>query len=297
MKQIFTLLLLSAIAAPVFSQTDTLQKNTPKKDTIRVGGMVIIRDSNKKNEETTKDGSKKTNETDNTDITISIKDRAKSIKVGKDKPSKVKTNWFIIDLGFSNYDDKTDYIAAQAQNLVSSEIKDAKSLKLNTGKSINVNLWLFMQKVGIIKNVVNLKYGLGWEMNNYKFSDKSVRFYENPTKIDMSYSGLSKNKLYTGYLTVPMMLNFNLTPKKGGKFAFSAGASAGYLTNARQKTKIDGKVNKLRDDFDLDKWKISYQGELRLGPVMLYGTLATKSMFDNALDITPYTVGIRLGKL
>jgi hypothetical protein len=104
---------------------------------------------------------------------------------------------------------------------------------------------------------------------------------------------LDKNKLSADYLTVPLMLNFNLTPGRGRGFGFSVGASAGLLYSARQKIKNDGDKNKTKDDFSLETWKISYVAELLLGPVKFYGSYATKSMFEKSLDITPYTVGFR----
>jgi hypothetical protein len=145
----------------------------------------------------------------------------------------------------------------------------------------------------MIKHVVNLKYGLGLELNNYHFDDKRIKFNENPTSIDQTYSGLSKNKLAADYLTVPLMINFNFTPTKRSNFGISAGISAGYLYSARQKIKIDGDVDKTKGDFDLREWKLSYIGEIALGPIKLYGSYAFKSMFEKGLDLTPYNVGLR----
>ena len=102
-----------------------------------------------------------------------------------------------------------------------------------------------------------------------------------------------KNKLAADYLTVPLMLNFNFTPKKRQNFGISAGISAGWLYSARQKIKQDGDVDKVKSDFDLRKWKLSYVGEIALGPVKLYGSYAFKSMFEKGVDLTPYNVGFR----
>jgi hypothetical protein len=105
----------------------------------------------------------------------------------------------------------------------------------------------------------------------------------------------SKNKLAADYVTVPLMLNFNFTPKKKKGFGFSVGASGGYLYASRQKTvtNIDGK-QKEKDDFDLRPWKLSYIGELSFGPVKLYGSLASQGMFEKGPDQVPYTLGLRL---
>jgi hypothetical protein len=90
------------------------------------------------------------------------------------------------------------------------------------------------------------------------------------------------------------MVNFNLTPGREKGFGFSTGVSAGMLYSARQKIKNNGNKSKLHDDFDLEKWKLAYIGELNLGPVRLYGSYAMNNMWEKGLDQTPYNVGIRL---
>jgi hypothetical protein len=251
------------------AQTDST--NRDQADTIKIGGVIIVRKNGKD---------------DTTGKSVVISNRKK-------KPdSKVSTNWWIVDLGFANYDDQTIYSSAATQSFAPGLTEDA--MKLRTGKSVNVNLWLFMQRLRIVKGI-NLKYGLGLELNNYRFDDERIRFQENPTLIilDPSYKDLKKNKLAADYVTVPLMLNFNLTPNRKQGFGFSAGISGGYLYSSRQKIK-NGDESKLRDDFDLRKWKVSYIGELNLGPVRLYGSYALKSMWEKGLDQTPYSIGLRL---
>lgn len=231
-----------------------------KPDTIRVGGMIIIK--NGKGDDSTKR---------NRNIVIS--------NHHKRKTPNLSTNWWIVDLGFANWNDKTDYAAAQSSGFVGAGVaKD--QMKLRTGKSVNVNIWMFMQKLNMIKHVVNLKYGLGMELNNYRFEDEQIRFTKNPTaiSIDPTLKDAEKNKLAADYITVPLMLNFNFTPGQKKGFGLSAGVSAGFLYDARQKIVDNGKKNKLHNDFDLEKWKLSYIGELNLGPVRLYGSYAINSM-------------------
>ncbi len=246
-------------------------------DTIRIGGMIIIR----------KAGSNE-REIISHDREIKIPGRYKN------KNENVATNWWIVDLGFSNFTDNTNYASAGTQAFAPGSNKDWFDLR--AGKSKNVNLWFFMQRLNMIKHVVNLKYGLGLDLNNYSFEDERVKFQKNPTliSIDNSLKGAKKNKLAADYLTVPMMLNFNFTPDRKNGFGFSGGLSAGYLYSARQKTKIGDDKDKIRSDFDLKRWKLSYVGELLLGPVKLYGSYALNNMWDKGLDQIPYTVGFRL---
>jgi hypothetical protein len=91
--------------------------------------------------------------------------------------------------------------------------------------------------------------------------------------------------------------NFNFTPRVKRGFGLSVGASAGYLYSSRQKFKGNDDKDKVHDDFTLRNWRVSYIGELNLGPVSLYGSYGIESMWDKGLDQTPYNVGIRISRL
>lgn len=270
MKRIFTLCMAVCITLTGFAQTDTTGKN----DTIRVGGMIIIR----------KPGNK-TGNNEEGKIRIPRRDN--------ERKSNVSTNWWIVDIGFSNYTDNSDYNSAFASGFVGAGIgKD--QLKLRAGKSRNVNIWFFMQRLNIIQHVVNLKYGMGLELNNYHFDNNNITFQKNPTFISTGATEYKKVKLAADYLTVPLMLNFNFTPDRKKGFGFSGGVSGGYLYSARYKTKDGGDKDKIKDDFDLKRWKLSYVGELSLGPVRLYGSYSPHNMWDKGLDMSPYNIGFRL---
>ena len=274
MKRIFTLCIALCTIMTGFAQTDTTVKQAP--DTIKIGGMVIIREQGGPVADTSKRGN-----------------RIHFSRRNNDRPANISTNWWIVDLGFANYNDNTDYSSPGAQAIAPGSNEDM--FKLRAGKSRSVNIWVFMQRINLVKHVVNLKYGLGVELNNYHFDDKTVRFTKSPTQIflDPTLSGVRKNKLAADYLTMPVMINFNFTPEKRRNYGISAGISAGYLYSARQKTKEGHNVDKTKSDFDLRKWKLSYVGEVSLGVIKLYGSYAFKTMFDKGLDLTPYSVGLR----
>jgi hypothetical protein len=275
MRKMYVLLAGLCIGVTAMAQTDTTNNQSKKEDTIRIGSLIIV----KKGDRHYENNNGSDNET---------KDRRRK--------QQVSTNWVIIDLGFANYSDKTNYTNAVAAGVVAPGI-GKEQFNLRNGKSIDVNIWLFMQRLNVIKHVVNLKYGLGIELNNYRY--ESPLWYNKTNNIfteDITRH-YKKNKLAVDYITVPLMLNFNFTPGNGynRSFGFSAGVSAGYLYSSRQKmiTIEDGK-QKTHDDFYLRPFKISYVGELQLGPVKLYGSLATQSMFEKGLDQTPYNIGLRL---
>lgn len=278
MKRLLTLCIGLCTLVTGFAQTDST-KSAP--DTIKVGGMVIIREK----------GSQP--EPENHHHRVYIPHHA-------DRPSNISTNWWILDIGFSNYNDQTIASSADAQAFAGAAYaKNPEWAKILTGKSRNINIWVFMQRLNLVNHWLNLKYGIGLELNNYFYDDVRVRYLENPTsiKLDSFLVNAKKNKLAVDYISLPLMLNFNFTPEKRNKtFGLSVGVSAGYMYSARQKTKMNnsGDVSKTHGTFDLEHWKLSYVGELLLGPVKLYGSYAFKSMWSKGLDQTPYTVGFRI---
>lgn len=258
-------------------------------DTIRIGGMIILKKGD-------------TSHTKRVSVTVGNRRRQKN--------SNINTSSFIVDLGFSNWNDKTDYSAATAGDFLinkpGSPVLGMNDFKLKTVKSANVNIWFFMQRLNLVKHYVNLKYGLGIELNNYRFksavslNEGGTNPYNRAQNIPHAFVfrdsiSFSKNKLAADYVTIPFMLNFRTNPESSSKgIMISAGVSAGYLYSTRNK-QVSGERGKQRNrgDYDLETWKFSYIGELGLGPAHLYGSYTPTSIFKNGLNMMPYNIGIR----
>jgi len=284
MKKLSLLLAMAIICLSVSAQEPEKKED---KDTIRVGGIIIIKKGKDKSDK---------------DVQVNVGTDSKK------KKSNVTTNWWIIDLGFANYNDKTNYANAGSYlvNRPTYPALDKNDFKLRAGKSINVNIWVFMQRVNLIKHYVNLKYGFGVELNNYRYKS-AINYNEdgpvpyttntqtNAPFIFRDSIAFSKNKLAADYATVPVMLNFVSNPhqrKKG--ISLGVGVSAGYLYSQRNKQKSTerGKL-KNKGDYGLERFKFSYVAELGVGPVMFYGSYSPNSMYEKSLDIRPYNVGFR----
>ena len=294
MKKLTLLLASAIICLSVSAQNDTIKPNQGK-DTIRIGSMVIVKEGKNKNG----------------------KSRVKKITMGGNqetgKKRNISTNWGILDLGFSNYDDNTNYgnTGSYLVNRPGYPPLGKNDFKLRTEKSINVNFWFFMQKVNLVKHYINLKYGLGIESNNFRY-----KIYDNIPSISYREGGnipytsgtqttspfifrdsisFSKNKLVTNYLTIPLMLNFASNPHNNRKgVSLSLGFSAGYLYNQHNKQVSNERgKRKNRGDYDLERFKFSYVAELGLGPIRFYGSYSPQSMYERGLDMRPYTVGLR----
>lgn len=155
-----------------------------------------------------------------------------------------------------------------------------------------------MQKLNLVKHVVNLKYGLGLEMYNFRFSKHQNLSYRNDPEpfVFMDSIRFSKNKLYAGYLSVPFMVNINPTPQKHNGLSFSAGVSAGYLVGSHEKQISDERgKQKIHDDFNLNPWRLAIVGEVGLGVVRLYGSYSINKLHKDITGVEqyPYAVGIR----
>jgi hypothetical protein len=300
MKKLFTLMALALVCTAATAQTDstakadTIKLPQEKSDTIRVGNIVILTNG------------KHHNESNSDNIKIEFGRHDKNL-------SNVSTNWLIFDFGFENYTDKTNYAAATAgQYLVNAPGTSfplgASDFKLKTSKSINVNIWLFMQRVNLVDHRLNLIYGLGVEFNNYvyysniTFKQAGNTPYSSTTSVPHYFVirdsiTFNKDKLASNYVTVPLMFNYCTKPGYHNKgFSFSAGASIGYLYNSRNKQKSAERGNlKNFGDYGLRQWQFAYVAELGLGPLKLYGSYTPASIFEEGFDMRSYAIGIRLG--
>src|ERR1700712_1690538 len=98
MKRLIILLAVVFYCVNTSAQTGTDSTVKSKhRDTLRIGNIVIIRK-----------GSKNPNGSDSTGTAITT----------SKKKSRLTTNWGGVDIGFSNYSDKTNYVAATADGFL-----------------------------------------------------------------------------------------------------------------------------------------------------------------------------------
>lgn len=275
MRQLLFVFIIMSMAFPGSAQQDS-SKTAGSGDTVRVGGIIIINKD---------EGSRNSG--------YILQDSSKKVHRHRyHSESNITTDWVRVDFGFNNYADNTNYSSASTQAL--SPGATANRFSIRDGKSINFNLWFFMQKINLIKHVVNLKYGLGIETYNFRYQDNIV-YRQNPLEIVEDTINYRKNKLATDFLTVPVLLNFNFNHSHSNPIGFSVGMSAGYLYSSRQKL-ISAKYGKQKthSDFNLEPFRFAYIAEINMGPIGLYGSYAVRSMYKYGLDMTPYAIGIRL---
>jgi hypothetical protein len=302
------------------AQTDTIaviatKKDTivvrAKNDTIQIGSMLIV-----KKEEAEKPAFKTVikigdlsygdpKDGENGWFKGDLKKTRIEINRAPKKLKNTETNWWIFDLGFANFIDKSPtlyWLAANPNSLpfYPGPVMSPENFSLNNKKSTNINVWVVTQKLNLYQHKINLKYGLGVEMFNFRF-DKSISFREDiPTNVKFDVIPFTKNKLLVKYLTVPVQFNFSPNPYNKKAFYASIGMSVGYLWNAKNK-QISGErgKEKFRGNFNLNDWRFATIGELGVGALRLYGSFANSNLFDinqRILDMQPFAVGLRFSK-
>lgn len=276
MKKIIAIMLLAACSKAGNAQQDTT-KPMKGPDTIRVGSILIVTNAGNSSHQ------------------------APYEKPYPKKPvrkSNITTNWLIFDIGYSGFNDRTDYASAEARqflkNPVAGPLYEGDFAIKGIGIS-NFSLWFFMQKLNLYKHVINLKYGFGIENNNYYYKTPITYLDGGTVYVKRDDVLFSKNKLAADYFTAPLMLNINPMPNaRRGGLQLSVGVSGGFLYSARQKQKSDERgKQKEKTDFNLERWKLAYVAELGLGPVKLFGSYAFTPLHRYGVDQYPYNVGIR----
>ena len=276
----------------IYGMNDTLVAVTD--DTVKVGRLKIINKSEGKtsygqsNWESLLDGD--------------FKKTKISIERGPKKLKPITTNWWIFDLGFANFIDRSHNMdnSTMVGSSSSASLVSSKDFKLNNVKSSNVNIWIVQQKASLYKNYWNLKYGIGIEMYNFRFQ-RPISFSNTPgNNIYFDDVNFTKNKLFVEYLTVPVQLNYHSNPQNRKSFYASLGVSAGYLiqSHTKQISEERGK-RKVNGNFNLNNFKMATIGELGVGSLRLYGSYNLTNMFDenlNHFDLTPFAIGVRFSK-
>lgn len=211
--------------------------------------------------------------------------------VKKEKQLKnVKTRWGMLDLGFSSY-----VLGDNYENEAGIEYFDQ-----DVWRSKNVNLHIVKQRLNLVKHHVNLIYGLSLENHQYAFSNPMF-IQEKQPDVTFNYDAdvdFIKNKLKVTYGVIPMMFNFETNPRKKGKsFRINAGAYGGMRLWSNTKLKTSNKdKTKVKDDFNLNKFRYGLTGGFGYGAFNFYATYALNDLFDESQDsgykVTPFSVGI-----
>jgi len=221
-------------------------------------------------------------------------------RIKQSVPKEIETQWLGFDLGVAGYSDYTKYAITPALSSPAVGLPLTNRRMQPKNSSTNVNIWVVQQKVNIYQHKWYFKYGVGFEMFNYYYSN-GIDFRNNEKAyISLSNNTYSKNKLFVNYLTVPLQLSRSFKVKNVQTISLSGGVSLGYMLTTRNKQISDalGK-KKYYGDFNLNDYRMAGIFQLGIGDVKFYGSMALTNMLDKSttnIGLFPYTFGIRLAK-
>ncbi|MBT8218221.1 MAG: PorT family protein [Bacteroidia bacterium] len=171
-------------------------------------------------------------------------------------------------------------------------------LDLELGKSTHFKWDIVRHRLGRQSSQVSLEYGLAISYMNYAFTN-STRL--KPGEPELTYVidnvNYKKNKFKTTFLEVPLMVSILTDPERSSRgFNLAFGGYAGILLKAKQKFKGPNGKEKVKDDFNLNKFRYGLQGMIGVGRVNLYAQYSLVDLFkDNqGPELSPINIGIVL---
>lgn len=203
--------------------------------------------------------------------------------------SRYDIRWMMADLGI------TTYLYKDAFNLPQS----LDVYELDYSRSYHLNWRVFEQRVGFDrKGHISISQGLNFEWQQYSFINDYLFEPGQPMVTPvLSEEALSKNRLSTQLISVPVELHIESNPRHLSRsFHLSAGVTGGFLYGANQKTKNEdnGDKNKVKDDFNLNKFRLGWIGRIGYGPINFYVSNSVTSLFKQGEGPELYPIQIGL---
>jgi hypothetical protein len=203
---------------------------------------------------------------------------------------KFKGHWAIFEMGVNSFAN-VDYTGFPPPNF----------MDLNENKSFEVGLNFLRYSIGLqkYKKNIGLVTGLGMTFNDYRFANPyTIRNDAGMVKpVELEESGLSKSKLSTIFLSVPLMLEFQI-PVNGhsNRFYVSGGMIGGLKLSSHTKVKQNDQKSKDHDDFNINPFRYGTTARIGYRGINIFGTYYFSTLFKSGRgpEMFPFTIGIGL---
>lgn len=182
--------------------------------------------------------------------------------------------------------------------------KNQDYMSLDYGKSLNFQLNPFEKDIHIYKNYVNLVIGLGFEWNQYEFSNKTRL---NPDSnytygvIDSTNTfSYKKNRFKTTFINVPVLLEFNTNKNPDKAFHIAIGVIGGYKLGSRTRQVLEQNSNSIKvvrkDNYNINPFRVNAHASIGYHNLTLYADYALNPLFENGKgpELYPFTLGVKL---
>ena len=202
---------------------------------------------------------------------------------------KFKGHWAALEMGINsfakvNYSGYTPYF-----------------MDLNQNKSFETGLNFLSYSIGLQKDKRNigLVTGLGLTYNDYRFSNPYTIENNSGTvrAVELSDTDLSKTKLATTFLTVPLILEFQI-PVNGHekRIYLSGGVIGGLKVGSHTKIIQNGDKHKSHGDFNINPFRYGATARIGYKGLNVFGTYYFSTFFKSGRgpEMFPFTIGIGL---
>ena len=180
-----------------------------------------------------------------------------------------------------------------------------RMMELNSSKSTALSVSFMLKGANIVKDWFYISPGIGLTSNEYSFKNNIQISTGSDTTMFTADTILSndKYKLQATYLQVPLVLGFRFGNPEKERVGLQIGAIGSYKIGSKIKQKYylpdnDTKQkNKIKDDFNINPFKIDLVARLSIGNVGLFGKYSVTTLFENnkAAELYPFSVGFTFG--
>lgn len=179
-------------------------------------------------------------------------------------------------------------------------------LELRQGRSWNLNINFMQYSLGIVNDKIGLVTGLGFEFNDYHFRNPiTLKVVDGITVADSAYfldpnKNVTKSKLSTIHLTVPLLMEFQIpTGSRGHRVFISAGVIGGVKIASHTKIVFDGVdkgKDKGRSDFNLSTFRYGITARVGYRGLKVFATYYPTSLFEKGkgTEVYPFSIGLVL---
>ncbi len=181
--------------------------------------------------------------------------------------------------------------------------QDFLDINLLRSNSLNINLFQFSKGLQYNRNTIGLVTGVGMEIQTY-YLDKNTSLVTETDRVEpvnLYFDDNQKSKFSSVYLTVPLMLEFQVPVKHGGnRMYFSAGVTAGknLSTHTKIKYRKSNQKQKLKTPDNYHLYDFRYSGTFRMGyrRINLFATYDLRPLFKKGKgpEVYPFSVGFAL---
>lgn len=178
-------------------------------------------------------------------------------------------------------------------------------MELNSSKSTALSVSFMLKGANIIKDWFYISPGIGLTSNDYSFKNNIQISTGSDTTMFMLDTILDNDKyeLQATYLQIPLVLGFRFGNPDKNRIGLQIGAIGAYKIGSQVKQKYylsesDTKQkNKIKDDFNLNPFKIDLIARVSIGDIGLFGKYSLTTLFEKnkAPELYPFSVGFTFG--